>query len=225
VKMKRLPSFAFLLPAASLVVSLSVLLATTLLGWWNLSHAPRNAGKIVIGNGELHIEMPADRAWQFAFRGAAEQVEGPISAINFPGAIIEAVVLGFRDQGAVWYPEQLGLEAWRAITLPFFALPAWWFVGRGVDGLTGERRTGKTAMVLSILFSALCLLLLTIGIFCTASEDWKDHSDVWLLLGLAEWSFFFAAPAGAWFRQRNKAKRPAVLTAAEDAAAALPEAP
>jgi hypothetical protein len=60
-----------------------------------------------------------------------------ITTLNLPGFLFE-LLLSIRIWPNIWQPAGITLWGWRAFSLPIFALPAWYYVGVGVEGLYGR---------------------------------------------------------------------------------------
>jgi hypothetical protein len=120
-----------------------------------------------------------------------------VTAINLPGVFVEALIslpISWPDS---WHPEGLTLDSWRAIILPFFCLPFWWFVGRGTDALLGRRRLHWVTLLLgSILCS--CFIVMILGLrFGLPASDRTAESN-WIFWGVGCWALAFGVFPLTW---------------------------
>jgi hypothetical protein len=110
-----------------------------------------------------------------------------------------------------WHPVNVPLFAFRSFVLPFFSLPAWWFVGSGVDNLLGWRQPRWwTLLIGTLLFAGFLVILIGLR-FGTSAEDRLD--DSWIVLGFGFWTLAFASFPAVWarravWRQRLKRNEP-----------------
>lgn len=134
-----------------------------------------------------------------------------ISSVNIPGVFIDAPVS--RLFGGAIHRNPFGWTwiAWRAISYPFFCLPAWWFAGRGLDALLGWRRPHWwTLLIGTFLCAGSLTLLLGLRFGLSAAEG---AGDSWIVLGFGFWTLAFASFPAVWarravWRQRLKRNEP-----------------
>ena len=170
---------------------------------YRFHRAAHGSDTVRIHDGQFETTIPRRNWLPFALERVSYRYEHTIQAANFPGIVIEILISLPLSWPAVWHHNGLTAATWRTLSYPFFCLPAWWFLGRGLDGLVG-RRPLHLAMFVSgvVLFLVCVVLLLGLG-FGLSAADRSEAS--WGLWGLAFWAFAFALPAFAWVRQRRPA--------------------
>ncbi len=130
--------FSFLLPLLELAVWVAVLLVpATLRGFNNLARNEPGSLTATLSPG-AKFEV----ATWLAVQASPVGVSHAISALNIPGLLGEFLISLATTWPQSWRPFLLNLDVWRAISLPFMALPAWWFAGRGIDFLVSRERPG-----------------------------------------------------------------------------------
>lgn len=153
--------------------------------------------QVVIGN----ITMSYAGAREFAFQGPALNASHFIAALNMPAYFIEFVVSLPISWPSSWHPEGMIPDVWRALSFPFFALPAWWFAGRGIDAFLLRQRPARVTTVIAALFSILSVVLLCgLRFGLTASEREGLTLPLW---GFGLWAVLFASFPAAWLRSRK----------------------
>lgn len=170
--------------------------------------AAEGTSAVTIHFGGAQVTLPRQRWFPFAVERVAFRYSEPITAANIPGVVGEILISLPISWPAVWHPTGMSVYEWRTFTYPVFCLPAWWFVGRALDGLLGRRRVGFPTLFIGSTLSLVCLVILlglTFGISTT------DRAEVvWVFPGLAFWTLGFGVVPMAWFRQK---RRPAVRNA------------
>ncbi len=147
------------------------------------------------------ITAPYDAARRIAFQNPAMQASHEISALNMPAFFVEVLISLPTSWPETWKPHGMIPDVWRGFAFPFFALPAWWFVGRGFDALLLRKKPGRTATVIaSILCIGFIVLFCGLGFALSPSER---SEDTWPLWGLALWTVLFSAFPAAWIRSRR----------------------
>jgi hypothetical protein len=198
VKDPRRASFSFFLPlfAALLWVILVAIPATGI--FFRLEQQAHGSDVAKIRSKIFEADIPRKRFFSFALNSASMWNSHAIVAINMPG-MLGNLPLSIFSWPREWRPTGITMEAWRCIVVPLFCLPAWWFVGRGLDALFGHRclhwATALSGMVLSIL----CVVLFT-GLRFALSPS--ERGDVTFpLWGFAIWAGLFAILPAAWLRR------------------------
>ena len=134
LKIRRL-SFSSLLPVVVLVLWTVCVLMPTLVMAYRLNKVAHGADYVRLQFGTFEQIVPRHRWLAFALERVSFATWQPIAAINIPGTAVEALISLPLSWPYLWKPNELSLYAWRTLSLPFFCLPAWWLVGRGLDGL------------------------------------------------------------------------------------------
>jgi hypothetical protein len=106
---------------------------------------------------------------------------------------------------SIWRPARFNVDSWRALSFPFYCLPAWWFAGRGMDALFGRRRLHWPALFSGLFFFLLFGGLLMSLVVMPASE--RDGLPQWVFWGSGLWMVLFAVFPLAWVRQRVSDRR------------------
>lgn len=191
-----LPLFAVILSAAIVLFP-----AVRLYLQWKLAIA--NGDKLLITTGAFQMIIPRGRLLRTAVETNAIREQGTISVLNAPGHLIGALASQLVVRHANGFPDALGPFLWRALSMPLFAIPAWFFAGRGMDGLLMRQRMRLFDLVLSATLFLLSLLI-SVGLRFGLSES-ERANDMLLasyILGFFWWSLLFAFPLWAWMRQR-----------------------
>jgi len=171
------------------------LLALAVWGWL----IPLQTGRAYLWLWRISSGRDADL--RYALERVAAQRVRIVTAANMPGMAGEILVSLPTSWPSTWHPSAISTETWRALSLPFYCLPAWWFVGCGVEGLLGRRRLHWASGLIGLL---LCLFSLTLTVGLLIEVKPTEITDSILLVGLALWGLAFAVPPVAWFRQRKQ---------------------
>lgn len=205
--------FSLVIPTLALLVSASIVAFPALRAYVHLKHAPRTIFKID-GRDEVYVLMgefqaPADRIGGIARDLAATQQEPAITLLNAPGYLVYVLVGMATGHEARWAPVSIFPPLWRVLIIPFCALPAWWLVGRGMDGFFRRRRLRRGDMIASFLLllgSAAISAGLRFGL-TTEERAGGDARTACFIAGFAWWTALFAIPLAAWLFQRTRALR------------------
>jgi hypothetical protein len=147
--------------------------------------------------GQVEMILPRGRWFPFALESVALKRSQVLSAANLPGAFGAALIPKSWRVG-------IPLDSWRAISFPFFCLPAWWLVGCGIDALAGRRRPHRAMLVTGSVLCLLCLFLL-VGIALSSPSERADMD--WVSWGLGFWALAFGALPANWLRDRRSLRR------------------
>lgn len=160
-----------------------------------------------IGGAETHrfgefVVRPRGSWLPFVLQTVCER-QFPITvAFNMPGVLIGSpvsvpVVLWFRS-----HPTALvTLKTWHTLSIPFFCLPAWWFVGNSLDRLREAKRLHPSAVLLSSLLFIGCIAL-AIGISTSPPLDKQDLLP--FFWGASIWAVIFGMLPLAWAYQKRR---------------------
>ena len=170
----------------------------------------RGAKEITVRGGRYTTTIPRERWLAFALESASVQCSRAITGSNIPGTAGEVLISLPTSWPESWHPDGLTLPAWRAVTWPLFCLPAWWFVGRGLDGLLGGRRLHWVSLVTG---SILCVFFAVLFIGLRVTLEANDRADPWVFCGLGFWAVAFGLPPFAWVKQWRR-KRSARMSQA-----------
>jgi hypothetical protein len=167
--------FTLLLPALAISCWVLIVVWPVAIFMYQVRHALEGMGPPQLGYREFVV---SPRFWDvvgMALDRASWQAERTLVVLNGPARWVDLVVsrwIGHRG---------LMPWSWIAVSYPFFAMPAWGFVGWGLDGLAGRVSVGWKTAAVSV------LLVMAAGI-------WLGEARVWMIL--------FGAPALAWWRFR-----------------------
>ena len=197
-----LPLFAVLLSAAIVLVP-----ATRIYLQWKA--AIGSGDRLMLTMGAFQMMIPRESMLRSAVEMNAMREQGTISLLNAPGYVLGALASQLVVHHARGFPDSLGPFLWRALSVPLFAIPAWFFTGRGIDGLLMRQRMRMFDLVMSAILVLLSLVIsvgLRFGL--SASERAGDELLVYYISGFAWWSLLFALPLSAWVRQKfQRAKK------------------
>lgn len=207
--------FSLVMPVLALMCSMTLVLAPAGQSYFNLKHTAQSlsgsgnrSASILIGSANFQMILPVEKIPMFALNTAAMREQGFITFLNAPGYIVYAILAGATGHSAHWSPDGILSALWLAIMMPICAVPAWWFVGRGMDGFFRRRRLGLTDLIVSLLLllgSATISAGLWFGM--TAEERGGDEMSAWFVAGFAWWTGLFAIPMGVWLYQRTRGFR------------------
>ena len=200
LKSRRLPLSA-LVPLTALATWSSLVPIEAAVTVYSFLRAAGGSDNVHMRAGPFETNIPRRNWLPFALEGVSFRHEHTIVAANFPGSVIEILISLPLSWPAVWHPNGLTAATWRTLSYPFFCWPAWWFLGRGLDGLVGRRRLHWAMFVVGVALFLVCIVLLLGLRFGLSAADRSEGS--WPLWGLGFWAFAFALPAVAWIRQRR----------------------
>jgi hypothetical protein len=127
-----------------------------------------------------------------------------MTAINIPGMFGEMLVDLPTTWPDSWHPAALSLDSWRAIIMPFYCLPFWWFVGLGLD--TAVCRRGPRWGWLT-LGTALFVLMAVLAAGLRFGLPEADRAGATkFVISLCLWMSGFSTFPIAWMLQRRRAK-------------------
>ena len=199
MRVARVP-FSVLLPLVELALWAALILIPTSLLFYRLRQAAEQSEPARIHLGHFEVTLRRDQLFGFAVSAVARTYSHTITAINFPGASVEILISLPTTWPSVWHPTDVPNDSWRSLSYPFFCLPAWWLVGRGIDG---SLRRSHLHWALTLIGSVLFLgsLALLVG-FCFGPG--RDIADLgWIRWGLGFWVTAFGLLPLSWLRQRG----------------------
>jgi hypothetical protein len=148
--------------------------------------------------------LPRDRWLTFSLAAIGEQRFHLITDLNLPGLLVGAPLsvpaVSFLRQ----HPAALSARTWHTITIPFFCLPAWWFVGLGLDGLLARRRLHWTLLTIGSILACACIALV-IGILTSPAADKPDLLG--FLPGAIFWTVAFGVLPLNWLFRRRRVEK------------------
>jgi hypothetical protein len=201
----RLP-FSHLLPLidlALLVILVFVPITMTALHLYEISKG--NPIRVLTNTSDLAIPQSQFIPW--SIRAGTVPRARTMMAINLPGALIQWLI-SLPSSNATrsgWHPQALLLETWQALVFPFFALPFWWLVGCGLDGLVYKERLDWALRVVGTILFAICLACVIAFCFPMSAPDRADFALP--MKGFIGWTFGFATLPAAWITQSMRQRR------------------
>jgi hypothetical protein len=193
-------SFSLLLPLLELVIWVLLVPIPTTLFYLGTRTSTQPSGDVVISTKSGTYTVPQAAMRRIALEGPATRASHLLAALNIPGTIVEALLSLPTSWPHLWRPADLPMNVWRAITLPFFCLPAWWFVGRGFDSVQARQVRWPVALIGTILFIGVVVLFCGLR-FGLSGDDRMD--DSWPLWGMGLWALLFSVFPLAWLMRRR----------------------
>ena len=191
-------SFSLLFPLVELVIWVVLVLAPTTLIYVGLDKSPHSE---VISTEIGTFTLSSQEVRRIALESATMKMSHSITALNTPGLFVEMLIDLPISWPSTWHPVRLPVDVWRSITLPFFCLPAWWFVGRGFDFLLGRQKLRWPVALFGTLLS-IAFIVLFFGLrFGVPANDRTGGS--WILWGMALWALLFSVFPLAWLMRRR----------------------
>jgi hypothetical protein len=191
------------LPVFAVLLSAAIVLVPAVRVYLRWKAAIGSGDKLMLTAGKFQMMIPRDHMLRSAVEMNAMREQGGISLLNAPGHLLGALASQLVVHHANGFPDSLGPFLWRVLSRPLFAIPAWFFAGRGIDGLLLRLRMRLFDLVLSVILVPLSLLI-SVGLRFGLSESERsgDALLVFYIFGFAWWSLLFAFPLSAWVRQR-----------------------
>jgi hypothetical protein len=196
--------FSLVLPLICLVIWVTAVLVPTTVIFLQMKSRANGAGSLTIRTATIEATIPPDDFFPFALHGATIRTAKAVAGINVPGLFIEAGLSSVTSWPHRLYPSRYLLESWRALVFPIYALPAWWYAGRGIDGFVGRVRLRVVETIVSTLVS-LAFIGLGVGLQFGLSQSERDADLIWFTCGLIFWGALIAIEPAGWLRQRRKA--------------------
>src|SRR5882672_4764495 len=201
VKFKLRFAFSLWLPVSAVLLSAAIVLVPAIRVYLRWKAAIGNGATLMLTMGKFQMMIPRDHVLRSAVEMNAMQEQGTIALLNAPGHLLGTLASQLVVHHGNGFPESLGPFLWRVLSLPLFAIPAWFFAGRGIDGLLLRRRMRLFDLVLSAILVLLSLVLSALLRFgLSESERAGEKIMVYYIFGYAWWSLVFAFPLSAWVR-------------------------
>jgi hypothetical protein len=202
---KRLNSFAYLLPLLELLFGAAIMLAPALLFFFRLKQIAHGAGSAALSSGDIVMTIPSDDFLSVAFDRAGWWAEKPATILNAPAKFVEVFVSLLVAHKGYWYPASLLPSTWHALIYPIYALPAWVYVGLGIDAGIGRCPVRRWNVVLSVFPALTCAVLFCGFRFGMPATEREGHELLsWFIEGFALWTVLFAIPFVAWTIRRKR---------------------
>ncbi len=181
-----------------------LLVVPALTFYFRIKHAAHGAATVYIRAGEFTLPLRSSEFLSQGFMSAGYVARQWVLPLNAPGIVGQLLVSVFSRYTGRFYRATLFWPFWDSVIYAIFAIPAWRFVGRGVDQLRKGVSAGRANLVMSlvlIVLSATFSAVIWIGFLNDpgATEDARLAS-----VGFAVWSLLFAIPLLAWVRNRRQ---------------------
>lgn len=190
-----------ILPTAAILFSAGTILLPALHDYLTLHYAAHGAKSISASQ----FEIPTDHLFRTSIWMCAFRQQGTITMLNAPGHLFYLLIGLLVGHSSHWSPASLSPAIWRVISFPLCALPAWFFLGRSLDGCFLSTRLRRADLVIGLtLFTT--FLVLTLGLRFGISPEERAGQDLLFfayIYGFAMWAAFMAVPLVAWIRQRS----------------------
>ncbi len=196
----RLFSFTTLLVTAPLLCWLMILGVPTLRFYLRLRQAAHGAPSVTLSYPDLPCIVPASQFLSFAWDRSIWSAYGSILLIDLPGSFGDVLTSLIVAHTIEWHPASWNSQTWGVCTLPIYAIPAWYFAGRGLDALRKRRRIWGATALFSLLLSSFSLL----GASAVWLGSWSslDRTTAPMVASLALWGCLFSTNFIAWLHLR-----------------------
>jgi len=182
-----------------------MVLAPALLFFVRLKHMAHGSGSVSLASGEFEMTISSDHFLSIAFDRAGWSAEKSITLLDAPAKFVEIIVSLVVARTGNWHPASLLTSTWHSLIYPIYALPAWFYVGHGIDALFRRNRVRPSNMMVGL------TLALVSGVLCcgfrfglSAAERQGQDQLNWSIEGLALWALLFAIPFVAWLKQKAR---------------------
>ena len=200
--------WAWVLPVAELLVSMGIAGPLAFVMMRDHPHPFRTI------NGKLILQMsdPGVKGWLDDGGPRFPSRFQDIAYLNIPAMLIEIGIslptswpMSYRPAWA----RPIGLDGFRALTWPIWALPFWFFAGRGIDSFF---RRGRISAFESFFMGLLgvAIAALGTGIVLVGPSENDPQYDAWIAVPAAMWLGFGVICQMAWWYQRRRRKTEAL---------------
>ena len=158
--------------------------------------------KLVLTAGNFQMIVGREHLVRTAVEMTALNKRWAIGTLNAPGRFLAGLLSKPFAQRVGAFPDSIDPFIWQVFSFSLFSIPAWFFVGRGLDGILLRRKMRQLDLVLS---AALVLLSVAISAglrFGLSASERDEEFTVTFIYGFALWSLLFALPLAGWMRQR-----------------------
>ena len=195
---QRLVSFATFLPLLDLVIWAPLALTPAVLLFiqsHDTSIGPKDAVSV-----DYSFDVHRDDVYTIPLTEKKVSRSHTIGTVALPATIVETVISSPSMLASSWHAADFYLDSFRSLTYPIYCLPAWWFVGTGVDGLFGKRKIGLPARLAG---TVLTIVLITIVIGLRSASHGNDpHGEFnWIMRALGIWILMFMVFPAVWLKQ------------------------
>ena len=197
-----------MLPLLQLLFGAATMLAPALLFFFRLKQMAHGTGSASISYDDIVMTIPSDHFLAVAFDRAGWWAEKPITILNTPAKFVEIFVSLLVAHKANSYPASLLSSTWHALIYPIYALPAWVYVGLGIDAGIGRRLVRRWNVGVSLFLALTCAILFCGCRFGMSSAERAGQELLsWFIIGFALWTILFAVPFVGWLLRRKRETR------------------
>jgi hypothetical protein len=196
----RIP-FSHILPVVDLALLVVLVFVPITMMALHLYDVSKGSNQIHIRTDQFDMTAPRDQIVPIAIRMVTVSKAHLMMAINLPGILLQALISlpAHTSWPSTWHPAALAPETWDTLVYPFYCLPFWWLVGRGLDGTVNNERLHWSLPLVGTLLSGTCLAL-TLAFRLGMSVSERIGAD-WFIRGFAGWTIAFAVLPIAWIMQ------------------------
>lgn len=187
MKLQRISSAA-LLPLAELSLWCALVLLPTLFIYGQL-YVLQARGNASLGSGQF----------EFWLATVCEHRFYTIVNLNLPGALVGAPLSVPAASYLRSHPRVFSVRTWHTVTMPFFCIPAWWFLGLGIDAALTRKRLHWGLHAIGSILCCVCIAAL-VGILTSPPADKTDLLP--FMPGAIFWVVAFGLFPLNWLLQR-----------------------
>ena len=196
--LQRLLSFAILLPLLDVVIWAALALTPAVLLFiqsHDTSIGPKDAVSV-----DYSFDVQRDDSYTIPLTEKKVSRSRTIGTVALPATIVETVISSPSMLASSWHAADFYLDSFRSLTYPLYCIPAWWFVGTGVDGLFGKRKIGLPSRLAG---TVLTIVLITIVIGLRSAPHGSDPNGQfnWIMRALGIWILMFTVFPTVWLKQ------------------------
>lgn len=137
--------------------------------------------------------------FEFSLAMVCEHRFYTIVNLNLPGALVGAPVSVPVASYLRSHPRMFSMLTWHTVTMPFFCMPAWWFLGLGMDAALTRKRLHWVLHATGSILCCGCIAIL-IGILTSPPADKTGLMP--FMPGAIFWAVAFGLFPLNWLLQR-----------------------
>jgi hypothetical protein len=190
--------FALVLPVANLAL------------WAATALLPVLFLLVRLGSNETHrfgdFTVHRSGSWlPFALHIVCDRIFPMTVAVNMPGLLVGAPISVPVISWLHSHPTALvTTKTWHTVSIPFFCLPAWWFLGNGLDRIREAKPLHFATVLVSSLLFISCIAL-AVGVLMSPPLDKQDLLP--FFWGASVWTILFGIVPLTWVFQKHRRKR------------------
>lgn len=177
-----------LLPLAELSLWCALVLLPALFIYGQL-YVFQARGNASLGSGQF----------EFSLATVCERRFYTIANLNLPGVLVGAPLSVPIASYLRSHPRVFSVRTWHTVTLPFFCIPGWWFLGLGMDTVLRRKHVRWRLHAIGSILCCVCIAVL-IGILTSPPADKIDLQP--FMPGAIFWAVAFGLFPSNWLLQR-----------------------